>query len=176
MVDARRWMVALAVLGLLSGVMVSSALAKDPVEPKSRGQSKGSAAGYQPANLPIIQRWEGSYPVVNLDKLPRGQQKSATGFIGDERVFSDVWKNFKPGERMPKIDFKKSLVVFSRNMKFYNRIAITKVRLVDGTAEILGVETLTSTPVSDRVAMALAEIPREGVKSVKSGERLIPVK
>jgi len=170
-----RWVVALAVLGILSGVAGHPALAKEPVPPKSKGETKAAPAGAMPATVSILNKWDGDYPVSALKKLPRGQQKTVAGYIGDGATLADVWKSFKPGEKAPKVDFKNNLVVFTRNVKFYNRTAITKVTLTNGTAEILGIETLTSTPVTDRVAMALAEIPRAGVKSVNAGGKVIPV-
>ena len=65
---------------------------------------------------------------------------------------------------------------FSRNVKFYNRKAITRVTLLDGVMEVQGIETMTSVPVTDKVAMALAEVPRQGVKSLRAGDKFIAVK
>lgn len=178
MKTAMRWVVALAAIGILFGMAGEPVLAKDPVPPKSEGETKAApspVAGPTPI-LPILQRWEGNYPVAALDRLPRGQQKTAAGFIGDAKTFGTVWKAFKPGEKAPKVDFKKNLVVFSRNVKYYNRTAITKVTLLDGIMEVQGIETLTSVPVTDKVALALAEVPRQGVKSLRTGDKFIPVK
>jgi len=68
------------------------------------------------------------------------------------------------------------MVVFTRNVKFYNRKAITRVTLLDGIMEIRGVETMTSVPVTNKVAMAMAEVPRQGVKTLRAGDKFIPVK
>lgn len=65
---------------------------------------------------------------------------------------------------------------FTRNVKFYNRKAITRVTLLDGVMEIQGIETMTSVPVTDKAAMALAEVPRRGVKSLRTGDKFIAVK
>jgi len=111
-----------------------------------------------------------------LEKLPRGQQKTAAGYIGDGSTLAGVWQSFKPGEKAPKVDFKKNLVVFTRNVKFYNRKATTKVTLLKGLLEVQGIETVTSVPVTDKVAMAMAEVPRQGVKTLRAGDKFIPVK
>ena len=108
--------VALAVLGIYFGMIGMPALAKEPVGPKSKGETTAAPAGALPANLSIVNKWDGDYPVSALKKLPRGQQKTAAGYIGDGSTFADVWKSFKPGERVPKVDFKKNLVVFTRNV------------------------------------------------------------
>jgi hypothetical protein len=173
---AIRWVVALAVLGIVSGVAGQPALAKEPVPPKSKNETKSAPAGAPQANLSIVNKWDGDYPVSALKKLPRGQQKTVAGYIGDRAAFADVWKSFKPGEKTPSVDFKKNLVVFTRNVKFYNRKAITKVTLLDGIMEVQGIETVTSVPVTDKVAMAMAEVPRQGVKTLRAGDKFIPVK
>ena len=67
-------------------------------------------------------------------------------------------------------------MVFTRNVKFYNRKAITKVTLLEGIMEVQGVETMTSVPVTSKVAMAMAEVPRQGVKTLRAGDTFIKVK
>jgi hypothetical protein len=173
---AMRWVVALAVLGIISSAAGQPALAKEPVPPKSKSETKAAPAGALPANLAIVNKWDGDYPVSALKKLPRGQQKAVSGYIGDGATFADVWKSFKPGEKVPTVDFRKNLVVFTRNVKFYNRKAITKVTLLEGIMEVQGIETMTSVPVTNKVAMAMAEVPRQGVKTIRAGDKFIPVK
>jgi hypothetical protein len=164
---AMRWGVALAVL---------PALAKEPVPPNGESETKTAPAGGLPANLTIVNKWEGDYPVSALKKLPRGQQKTVAGTIGDGATLATVWKSFKPKEKVPTVDFRKNLVVFTRNVKFYNRRAITKVTLLDGIMEVQGIEMMTSVPVTNKVAMAMAEVPRQGVKTLRAGDKFILVK
>ena len=76
---------------------------------------------------------------------------------------------------VPVVDFKQNLVVFSRNVRFYNRTRILKVVLEGGEAEVIAVETMSALPVRTKVAMALAVIPRQGFKSIRTGEVNIPV-
>lgn len=171
-----RWVIVWAAAVLLSGMPGPQAAAKDPSPPKTRGEAKTAPAGSMPAVVTIVKKWDGDYPVGALKKLPRGQQKTPAGYIGDREAFADVWKSFKPGEKVPAVDFKKNLVVFTRNVKFYNRKSITKVTLLDGIMEVQGIETVTSVPVTDKVAMAMAEVPRRGVKTLRAGDKFIPVK
>jgi len=173
---AMRWVVGLAALGFLFGMTGLPALAKEPAGPKSTGETKAAPSGALPANLTIVNKWDGDYPVSALKKLPRGQQKTVAGYIGDGATFADVWKSFKPGEKVPKVDFRKNLVVFTRNVKFYNRKAVTKVTLLEGILEVQGIETMTSVPVTNKVALAMAEVPRQGVKTLRAGDKFIPVK
>jgi len=116
----------------------------------------------QTRDLPILQKWSGNYPVAELKRLPEGQRKTRVGFFGDGASFADAWPAFKPGEKVPEVNFTESLVVFSRNMVFYNRTSIAKVTIQDGVAEVMAFETMSSAPVEDKAAMAMAVIPREG--------------
>jgi len=68
----------------------------------------------------IIDRWSGDFPVDELDLPPESQRKSRVGCIDDLHGFAALWQVFKPGEKVPAVEFKRSLV-FSRNMDFFNR-------------------------------------------------------
>ncbi len=131
--------------------------------------------GWAEEKISILQMWTGDYPVSQLQLLPEGQRESPVGYIGDAETFAAVWQAWKPGEKTPEVDFGTNLVVFSRNVVFYNRTSIAKATLRDGVLEILAAETMSSRPVEDKVAMALAVIPRKGVQSIQSGETKIPV-
>jgi hypothetical protein len=125
--------------------------------------------------LSIVQSWQGDFPVARLDRLPQAQRDTRVGFLGDAPAFAAVWAAFKPGEAVPAVDFSRHIVVFSRNLHFYNRTSIAKVTLRDGVAEIIAIETLSATPIEAKVAMALAVIPRQGVEYIEAGERRITV-
>jgi hypothetical protein len=90
-------------------------------------------------------------------------------------AFKAVWAGFKPEESVPEVDFSKNLVVFSRNVDFYNRTRILKVMLKDGTAEVIAMQTMSAIPIGDKVAMAMAVIPRSAVKTIQTGSERIPV-
>jgi hypothetical protein len=131
----------------------------------------------QPQNMPLIDSWSGDYPVAALDQLPTGLRQSPIGYIGDDATFKNVWKAFMPAEPVPTIDFGENLVVFSRNVDYYNRTNIIKVVLdADGVVEILAMQTLSAIPIRDKAAMAMAVIPRAGIIRLKTGENTsIPV-
>jgi len=128
-----------------------------------------------PTELVISQSWSGDYPVAELGRLPAGQQQSGVGYLGSAAAFASVWAVFKPGEALPAVDFGKHVVVFHRNVDFYNRTRIFKVTLRDGVAEVLPMETLSALPIEDKVAMAMAVIPRADVKYLQAGPARIPV-
>ncbi|MGB3097482.1 MAG: Gmad2 immunoglobulin-like domain-containing protein [Candidatus Deferrimicrobiaceae bacterium] len=128
-----------------------------------------------PVDLPVSRKWSGDYPVAQLDRLPESQRRSRVGYLGDEKSFASVWKALKPAEPVPDVDFGKHLVVFTRNVDFYNRTNILKVTLKEGVAEILAMETRSALPIEEKVAMALAAIPRAGVRFLKAGDERIPV-
>jgi hypothetical protein len=128
-----------------------------------------------PVDLPVLRKWNGDYPVARLDLLPEHQRRTRVGYLGDAEAFAEVWKAFKPGEGVPEVDFGVKLVVFSRNVDYYNRTAIFKVGLKNGVAEILAMETLSAIPIGDNVAMAMAEVPRAGIRFLQSGQQRVPV-
>lgn len=134
-----------------------------------------SAAKDLSIDLPVSRAWSGDYPVAQLDRLPEGQRRSRVGYLGNREVFAAVWRAFKPGEEVPEVDFGGNIVVFSANVVFYNRTNILKVSLKEGVAEILAMETMSALPIEEKVAMALAEIPRAGVRFLQSGDERIPV-
>ena len=126
-------------------------------------------------DMPLIEKWSGDYPVPELGRLPEGQQDMAAGYIGDAETFIPVWRTFMPKEILPAVDFSKNIVVFTRNVHFYNRTSILKVTLQDGTAEIIAMETMSAMPIEDKVAMAMGVIPREGVTAIQAGTKKIQV-
>jgi hypothetical protein len=128
-----------------------------------------------PSDVPIRERWQGDYPVAQLARLPEGQRRARVGYLGDAATFAAVWRAFKPGEPVPPVDFDRQLVLFVRNVQFYNRTSIGKVTLKDGAVEVLAAETLSALPIEDKAAMALAVIPRAGVRFIQTGAEKIPV-
>jgi hypothetical protein len=129
----------------------------------------------KPRDLPILQRWNGDFPVAQIERLPEGQRQCRAGYLGDAETFGRVWQAFKPGTFVPVVDFNTHLVVFARNLDFYNRNMISKVVLWHGSAEVVAAETLSARPVEDKVAMALALIPRAGIAFIQSGKERVAV-
>jgi len=128
-----------------------------------------------PTDLPILQKWSGDYPVAHLARLPQGKNKAGVGYIDDKTLFERVWQVFKPGEPVPEVDFGTQIVVFYRNVTFYNRTNIVKITLRDGNAEIVAIETRSALPIEDKVAMSVVVIPRAGVNFIQVGSERIPV-
>lgn len=140
------------------------------------GCATTAAKNGNPHDLPILQDWSGDYPLDQLQRLPDNQRSSPAGYLGDAATFSSVWQVFRPGETVPQVDFSRNLVVFCRNVNFYNRTSIAKVTLKDDGAEILAMETMSARPIEDKVAMSMAVIPRKGVQFIRTGDERIQVK
>jgi len=141
----------------------------------SAGLSAHDAVAGDPTDLPILQKWSSDYPVAHLDRLPQAQTKTGAGYIDDKTVSEGVWEAFKPGEPVPEVDFSTQIVVFFRNVVFYNRINIVKVTLNGGIADIIAIETRSALPIEDKVAMSMVVIPRAGVKFIQAGSERISV-
>jgi hypothetical protein len=127
-------------------------------------------------DLPILQRWTGDYPLAQLDRLPEGQRRSRVGYLGDATALAQLWQAFKPDTAVPSLDLGKNLVVFARNVDFYQRTLIVKVVLTGGVAEIVAVGAAATSPIEDKVGMALALIPREGLEFIQRGKERVPVR
>lgn len=132
------------------------------------------AAG-PPVEVPILDGWSGEYPVAEIERLPEGQRDTAVGYLGDAETFAAVWAALRPGEAPPEIGFDARLVLFARNVAFHNATSIARVSLRDGVAEVLAIETMTSAPIEDLVAMSLAVVARDGIRAIDAGDREIPV-
>ena len=120
-----------------------------------------------------LYKWNGDYPVTQLSRLPAGQQEHSFGYIGEIETFLPMWRIFMPTEILPSVDFTKNLIVFIRDTKFYNQKSILTIRHEDTTAEILAMETMSTIPLEDKVAMAMAVIPRTGITYIKYGAEII---
>lgn len=130
----------------------------------------------KPKDLRILQRWAGDCPLTQLDRLPEGQRQSRIGYLADADAFTRLWQAFKPDTPAPTLDFSKNLVIFARNVDLYRGTLIAKVTLTRGVAEIVDVGTASESPIEDRVAIALALIPRDGIEFLQRGKERIPVR
>ena len=123
----------------------------------------------------IQQSWQGDYPVDQLTALPENANQSGIGYIADPKIFGKVWAAFNPEESEPHIDFKENLVIFVRNIQYYNRIQIGKIKLEKGIAEVLAMETLSARPIEDVVAISMAVVSRKGIIGIQAREGVIQV-
>lgn len=124
--------------------------------------------------VPIRNSWQGDYPIADLERLPARQQEAATGYIADANTFSKVWQAFRPEEAIPQINFENDLVVFARNLNFYNRTKIAEVQ-VKKIVDVLAIETRSTAPIEDKVAMSLAIIPREGIEAIRVVDKCLSI-
>jgi hypothetical protein len=58
---------------------------------------------------------------------------------------------------------------------FYNRTTIFKVILSGGVADFMAMETMSAIPIEDRLVMALAVVPRDGIEFIRCGDASISV-
>jgi hypothetical protein len=160
----------LRIMGLLAILVFAGTLSCSIRNTTEQLQAREVADGRMAAgkDVSILQSYSGDYPVSGLDRLPAGQQKQRTGWIGTVQEFARVWQLMFPGQAEPEIDFKVCIVVFSRNVQFYNRISIHRIILKDGVIEVLARETMSALPIEGKTAMALAVIPREGIKFIRT--------
>ena len=126
-------------------------------------------------DVKILQGWQGDFPVNQLNILPTGQHEQGVGYITDAETFAGIWLQFKPGKDIPSIDFNTKLVLFARNIQYYNRISIGRVTLTNGVAEVLAMETMSAMPIGEKVALSLAEVARQGITAINIGDKEIMI-
>jgi hypothetical protein len=146
-------------------------------ESQSKGEDDALGQHIPPLNgeAKILQSWQGDYPTAQLNLLPNNERENAVGFIGNTEILKAVWNAFKLDEAIPDIDFKTNLVLFARNIQFYNRIRIGKVNVTNGVADLLAMETMSAMPIEDKVAMSMVVIVRQGITGIQSGDKIIQI-
>lgn len=167
-----RWIITIVTIGLLP---LFSSCSSERSEAKIGRPAVQSKTNSEATDAPLLMAWRGTYPVSELKRLPADQQDSGIGLIADSKVFTPIWAAFKPGEAIPEVDFRKHIVVFARNTQFFNRISIGKVTIADGVLTVLTMETRSANPIGDEAAMAMAVVPRAGVRFIQTGPKLIPL-
>jgi hypothetical protein len=149
------------------------------LKPTRNCQAEADALAYQIQSLDfeaeILQSWQGDFPTAQLNLLPEKQREQAVGIIDNAETFKDVWKTFKMVEAIPEINFPADLVIFARNIQFYNRISIGKVNVKNGVAEVLAMETMSAMPIEDKVAMSMVVVSRQGLTAIQSGDKIMPI-
>jgi len=127
-------------------------------------------------NKEILQQWQGDLPVSSLVLLPSESHQAGVGYINNTALLKAIWPHFQRGMVMPNIDFKHNVIVYHYNTQFYNRTRIFKVEVSYGVAEVFAMETLSATPIEDKVAFSMAVITREGIDSLKTrdGMKTLP--
>jgi hypothetical protein len=141
----------------------------------SKGTVQGTTDTEAVKNKQILHQWNGDYPLLALNLLPAGLRETPVGYIGDAEAFKRIWQAFKPKARMPEVNFGTDLVVFARNVQFYNNTTISAVKVRDGVLEVVAIETMSSRPIKENVAFAIAVVGREGVTSLKIGNEALPI-
>ena len=77
-----------------------------------------------PETVAIEQQWSGFFPTAGIESLPAGQQSHAIGYFPDPEAFGRAWRRFMPQQPVPAVDFTRSLVLFARNVRFFNPTSI----------------------------------------------------
>ena len=56
--------------------------------------------------VPVLQKWDG---VVKDEALRKSSPM--TGYVANEKAFAKLWKDWRPDEKEPKVDFEKEIVL-----------------------------------------------------------------
>lgn len=129
-----------------------------------------------PITVKIEQQWSGSLPVESLKLFPENQQKSRVAYVADQKQWETLWNVFESaGEQsdaeLPKVDFEKSLVVVTKNVRYLNRISVNSASLDNGVLRVLALETRSARPIENKVYCAILVVPRKGIEKISDGGR-----
>jgi hypothetical protein len=115
--------------------------------PTIRGEAK---------NVTLTQKWSGS---VADEGLQKGAPENSC--ITNAKKFAKLWKAWKIGDKMPKVDFKKEMLILA--VTSGSRLDLS-ARLSDkGDLQILGIATADFGPGFRYV---VGVVSRDGVKTV----------
>jgi len=124
-----------------------------------------------PVNVEIRQTWSGMLPTASLKLFPENQRKLRVACITGPKPWKQFWSDFDADGALPKIDFKKDLVVIAKNVRYLNRINIRAARLDKGTLKVLALETRTARPIQDSVYCSVIVVRRTGIEKISDGGR-----
>jgi hypothetical protein len=120
-----------------------------PLVPQARADKK---------DVSLTKEWKGSVEDADL-------AKAAPEFVTDAKAFAKLWKKWGVEGKVPKVDFKKEIVIVSTTSG--SRLSLS-ARLDDqGNLEVLGIATSDFGP---GFRYAMATVPRAGVKTVNGKE------
>lgn len=86
-----------------------------------------------------------------------------TGFITDAKAFEELWKGWRPNEKVPAVDFKTSLVVISLTSG-PNTVGASFTVNEKGNVTVIAFSTLIGGP---GFGYSLDVLPRAGLKSIE---------
>lgn len=122
-----------------------------------------------PISVKIEKKWAGSLPVKSLKLFPEKQRKSRLAYVSSEKQWEALWKAAGFEEKLPKVDFEKSLVVVAKNVRSLNRISVNSASLDNGILRVLALETRTARPIQDKVYCSILVVPRKGIEKLSDG-------
>jgi hypothetical protein len=115
----------------------------------------------KPKEIKPTKDWKGSIDDEALEK-----KAPADRFITDAKTFKQLWEDWKLGEKVPEIDFKKEVVLVETTRG--GRLNVNTVRLTDkGDLQALAIATRDLRP---GFRYAVLVVPREGVKTINGKE------
>jgi hypothetical protein len=120
----------------------------------------GGAVSAADTELKFTQMWTGSVDDEALQK-----KQPATGVITTAKAFEELWKAWKVGDKMPKIDFDKEIVVVATTNGSKLNLG---VKLDDkGDLKVLAIATRDLRP---GFRYQIGTVAKEGVKTVGGKE------
>ncbi|MBY0458843.1 MAG: hypothetical protein K2V38_16010 [Gemmataceae bacterium] len=120
---------------------------------------QGRADDPKPKPVKPSKTWDGMAPLEARKEAPKD------GFVADKEALEKLWKAFRPNEKVPDVDFTRSLLVVAVNE---DPNIIKAFATLDAKGDLTVGHSTTeiafTNPVTCNYQFAL--VPRDGVKSV----------
>lgn len=115
-------------------------------------------------------------PARSLNFAKEKQKYSPNGgcFL-DEAAVASFWRVLKEGKKVPAVDFDKNLVVFIGGDGSFQQMFITKISIKEGIAVVAADGRSSGSTHEDGLALALAVIPRAGIRLIRIGQEQFAV-
>jgi hypothetical protein len=135
----RKW-ISLLALGVLVCVVVEARADKKELKP--------------------IKTWKGSIDDVKLQK-----EAPKSGYISNQKDFAKLWKAWKLGDKVPKVDFKKELVMLATS----NGSSVGLTATLDEKGNLTNTGFATS-DFGEGFRYRMITVQRDGVKTINGKE------
>ena len=124
----------------------------------------------------ILGTLNGDLPVSSLKMLPVELQEQPVGYLSSQKQLDVFLQSIQAdGTLLPVVDFSSQIILFAKNTVYYNRLSIGQVFREGETLTILAMETRSAMPVTDKVAISLVIIERNGAMFIDAGNTKVTI-
>lgn len=127
-------------------------------------------------SVQILGTLNGDLPVSSLRMFPTELQEQPVGYLSNQKQLDAVLQSIQAGGKsLPVVDFSSQIILFTKNTVYYNRLSIGQIVRKGETLTILAMETRSAMPITDKVAISLVIIERDGAEFIDAGKTKVTI-